>query len=311
MTESGPILEPSREPGWLLVSLLTFAALVFGIGINWGLPSRRVDPFLFGSHPVWTGEQILRLAPVGSTSSGADVDVNPLPSRERPVLLNETDAQRAEIIRRYRLFSYQPDEMITFASLSAIRQTRGDPRLYQYGGLWIYPVGALLGVGGAVGLVDLRSDAAYYLDHPEAFGRFYIVARLYAAGARHIVLTNTINLGLVPAIAANGAQAIQLATGMSLGFNQALATQVVPGLRAGSPGLSLYLVDLGTLSAEIVGNPGAFGLTNVTAPCYPFFSAPAAPICATPSQFLWWDELHPTTAVHEIAAQRVIATIGR
>jgi outer membrane lipase/esterase len=140
---------------------------------------------------------------------------------------------------------------------------------------------------------------------------FNIVARLYAAGARHIVLTNTINLGLVPAIAANGAQAIQLATGMSLGFNQALATQVVPGLRVGSPGLNLYLVDLGTLSAEIAANPGAFGLTNVTAPCYPFFSAPAAPICGTPNQFLWWDELHPTTAVHEIAAQRVIATIGR
>jgi hypothetical protein len=51
--------------------------------------------------------------------------------------------------------------------------------LYQYGGLWIYPVGVLLKVGSWVGLADVRSDLAFYLDHPEAFGRFYIVARLY------------------------------------------------------------------------------------------------------------------------------------
>jgi outer membrane lipase/esterase len=140
---------------------------------------------------------------------------------------------------------------------------------------------------------------------------FGTVARLYAAGARHIVLTNTINLGLIPAIRASGASAIQLATGMSAGYNQALAGQVVPNLRVGSPGLNLYFVDLGQLSAEIVANPPSFGLTNITAPCYPFFSAPAAPLCATPDEFLWWDELHPTTRVHRIAADRVVAAIGR
>jgi outer membrane lipase/esterase len=140
---------------------------------------------------------------------------------------------------------------------------------------------------------------------------FNIVTRLYAAGARHIVLTNSVNLGMVPAIAGLGATAIQLGTGVSAGFNNALTTQVVPGLRAASPGLNLYYVDLGALSAEIAANPAGFGLTNIQMPCYPFFSAPAAPVCGSPATYLWWDELHPTAAVHAIAAQRVVAAIGR
>jgi len=45
------------------------------------------------------------------------------------------------------------------------------------------------------------------------------------------------------------------------------------------------------------------------APCYPFFSAPTAPVCATPQLYMWWDELHPTAAVHAIIAERVIAAI--
>lgn len=139
---------------------------------------------------------------------------------------------------------------------------------------------------------------------------FNAVARLYAAGARHIVLTNATNLGLHPAVAAGGAQAVQLATGMSAGFNGALAAQVVPGLRAGSPGLNLYYLDFGALSNDMAANPANYGFTNTTAPCYPFFSAPAAPICGTPAQYMFWDELHPSAAVHAVGAQRVIATIG-
>ena len=49
-----------------------------------------------------------------------------------------------------------------------------DPKLYQYGGLWIYPVGALIKV-----FASPKADSTYYLDHPEEFARFYVIARLY------------------------------------------------------------------------------------------------------------------------------------
>jgi hypothetical protein len=165
---------------------LVLAGAWFVVGINWGLPSRRADVFLFGdASKAWDGAKILQLA--GSWNDdpdrGADVDVNPITSRVQPVVLNDTDARRAEIIRRYRLFSYQPDEMITFRALAQMRpaERKFDPKLYQYGGLWVYPVGALLKAASIVKLVRVTSDLAYYVDHPEAFGRFYVIARLYSA----------------------------------------------------------------------------------------------------------------------------------
>jgi hypothetical protein len=174
------MVEPARERASLVLVWLV-AATVFGLGLSWGLPTRAVDPYLFGDRRVWTGRQIADLAPADTGDRGADVDANPILNRDATVALNDTDRQRAEIVRRYRLFSNQPDEMITFKSLSRIREHHGDPRLYQYGGLWIYPVGMMLRAASIVGLVDVRADQAYYLDHPEAFGRFYLVARVYSA----------------------------------------------------------------------------------------------------------------------------------
>jgi outer membrane lipase/esterase len=136
---------------------------------------------------------------------------------------------------------------------------------------------------------------------------FQLVARLYAAGARHVVLTNVSDAGLAPAIAGLGnPQAVQLASGMSAGYNGALAAQVIPGLRASNPGLIVYPVNLIAVQNEVAAS-GA----NIQMPCYPFFSAPAAPVCATPSQFLWWDELHPTATTHAVIANHVIAALGR
>src|SRR5947207_1533982 len=104
-----------------LVGIMIFAGVVFCLGIQWGLPSRTSDRYLFGDHPAWTGQQIVALLPVKDRNLGADVDVNPIVDRSRAVVLNETDAQRAEIIRRYRLFTYQPDEMITMMALGGMR----------------------------------------------------------------------------------------------------------------------------------------------------------------------------------------------
>ena len=77
-------------------------------------------------------------------SAGADVAVEGSIDRSRLIELNDTDEKRAQLVRRYRLYSDQPDEMITLMSLAQMHPGKldFDPRLYQYGGLWIYPVGA-------------------------------------------------------------------------------------------------------------------------------------------------------------------------
>src|SRR3954451_16739651 len=109
MCHTLPDMAERRREHLALAVVMLFAAVVFLVGINWGLPSRKVDAFLFGDQPVWSGEKIARLAGTRNDNGGrgADVDVNPLATRDQPVVLNATDEQRAEIIRRYRLFTYQ------------------------------------------------------------------------------------------------------------------------------------------------------------------------------------------------------------
>lgn len=165
--------------------LLVLAVAVFTGGLTWGLPSLDSDRFLFGRHQPWSGAEILALTEDAERDAGrgADVDRDPLHGRDRKLVLNATDEQRAEIVRRYRLFTYHPDEMVTLMALARMRPGQGDldPGLYQYGGLWIYPIGALLKMCSIVGWVEVTPDLAHYLDRPAQFGRFYVVARLYVA----------------------------------------------------------------------------------------------------------------------------------
>ena len=167
-----------------MAGLILLASGLFLTGIHWGLPSSTADFFLFGDQPVWSGERIIALGGGGQSDGNraADVDRDPVAYTQSSVVMNATDAQRAEIIRRYRLFSHQPDEMTTMMSLAQMHPGRGDfdPRMYKYGGLWVYPVGAMLRASAAMGYIKpLVNDLAFYLDNPEVFGRFYVVARLY------------------------------------------------------------------------------------------------------------------------------------
>ncbi len=168
---------------------LVVAAFTFFLGITWGLPSRDTDRFLFGDRTPWTGKEILALTGGwGNADRATDHDANPLANRDQPIIVNATDPQRAEIVQRFRLYTHQPDEMITLRALSQMRpgEIRSnlwalDPKMYQYGGLWVYPVGAMLKLGSILGVIEVKVDVAYYLDHPDAFGRFYFVMRAYSA----------------------------------------------------------------------------------------------------------------------------------
>jgi len=170
-------------PGVLLVVYATMAI----VGITWGLPTSRIDPLLFDGGTAWSGERIARLSQTSDwldDNRGADVDADPVVfTGAEPVDLTLCEADVAAIYRRYRLFTHQPDEMITMMALAGMRprEMHLDPKLYQYGGLFIYPVGAFIGLGGATGLIEVTSDPAYYLDHPGEFGKFYIAARVYVA----------------------------------------------------------------------------------------------------------------------------------
>ncbi|MGB0714946.1 MAG: ArnT family glycosyltransferase [Phycisphaerae bacterium] len=166
--------------------IMVLFTLLSTLGITWGIPTAQEDHFLWSAEKSWTGEQLVALTNASerfSSTRGADVDVNALEASEEPIELTGNDTDIAAIYVRYRLYTHQPDEMITMQALSGMRPgaLQLDPRLYQYGGLFIYPIGALLKIGSMIGLIELTSNLETYLDAPDSFGRFFVVSRAYAA----------------------------------------------------------------------------------------------------------------------------------
>jgi outer membrane lipase/esterase len=143
-----------------------------------------------------------------------------------------------------------------------------------------------------------------------------VLFRLYAAGARHVLLVNSPNLGATPGATLIGNPLVpSLLTQMAGGFNANLATQVNI-VKAGSPGLSVYVLDAFTLQNQVQANPAAFGFANVTQPCFVQATANTPQIlCSTDpavqNTFFFWDTQHPTFATGQQLAQQAIAAIGR
>lgn len=213
-------LQRRRRADWRFrVIFLAVWGLIMGAGLRWGLPSRASDALLFGGQPPWPAADYdvdAALSARQQRNAGADTDLNPLEARDRLVDLTATHGERAEILRRYRLYSRQPDEMITFQALQRMRPRALDldPRLYQYGGAYIYGVGAALGVGKLLGVIDLTGDAGFFLDHPEAFGRFYVAARLISLLFGAAALCGVHRLGCMTGSRAAGRIAMALAATM-------------------------------------------------------------------------------------------------
>jgi phospholipase/lecithinase/hemolysin len=135
-----------------------------------------------------------------------------------------------------------------------------------------------------------------------------MINKLYAGGARNVLVVNSTDIGRTPLVRGLGAIASATASALSTQFNTALAGQL-PAIRTASSGLTLTLLDLGALTAEVLATPTAFGFTNVVAPCV--VTTPTASLCTTPDSFFFWDGFHPTAATGRLVAARAIAALGR
>jgi phospholipase/lecithinase/hemolysin len=119
-----------------------------------------------------------------------------------------------------------------------------------------------------------------------------IIQTLAAAGAQHFLVPNMPDLALTPAFRESPAG--PLLTGITNAFNSGLA----PVLDALDATLPIEIVQFNTaaLIANMVGNPGVFGFSNVTESCV----ANLLNGRCDPGTWLFWDEVHPTTRTHEI-----------
>ena len=133
------------------------------------------------------------------------------------------------------------------------------------------------------------------------------IGALYMAGARNFLVWRAPNVGLTPAIRSLGPGAVGLGTQLTVGFNAGLDGAVAQLVAL--PGIRIARLDAFGLLAELVAHPGAYGLSNVTTACITPNVAPFA--CQNPDEFLFWDGIHPTAAVHAIIADTAAAALAR
>lgn len=118
---------------------------------------------------------------------------------------------------------------------------------------------------------------------------------LETLGAHNILVPGMPDLGLTPYFRSLGLAAAAQGSAITDAFNGAL--------RLSLPA-DVDFYDTASLLRSMVANPVAYGFTNVTDPC---FNVTSLSLCANPSEYLYFDDFHPTTATASFAAQGFLA----
>ncbi|BAZ39482.1 GDSL family lipase [Calothrix sp. NIES-4101] len=127
------------------------------------------------------------------------------------------------------------------------------------------------------------------------------VASLAELGAKNFLVANLPNLGQLPGTLAQGdavSAGLNTLTGLhNSGLNSSLKTL------SQDKELKIRFLDINGLFSQVIPR-GDF--TNVTEPC---LNVVAQTICSEPQQYLFWDNIHPTTRAHAIIASAASAAI--
>jgi outer membrane lipase/esterase len=138
-----------------------------------------------------------------------------------------------------------------------------------------------------------------------------LVGALTQAGAQYILVPTIPDLGLTPSSRAGGAVAMAQGTALTNSYNSAL----FGGLA--SAGLHVIPLDTFHFLQEVVANPGAYGITNVTGTaCQPQITAQSLTCNPTslvnpgaPNSYLFADGVHPTSGAHKVIGDFAISVI--
>jgi len=132
------------------------------------------------------------------------------------------------------------------------------------------------------------------------------VGRLYAAGARYVLVFTLPDIGATPFALSTGATNAATATAASAGYNLTLFTSLK------GAGMRPIPVDTFSLITEIRANAAAYGFTNTTGtacgPFPPITTSASAQFCYSGNlvaanadqQYLFADGVHPSSGAHRV-----------
>jgi len=125
------------------------------------------------------------------------------------------------------------------------------------------------------------------------------VSALAAAGGTHFLVGNLPLLGVLPATLGLPEAVRDQLNLLTLAFNATLEAKLA-GLQASFPGIEVYFNDVNAEFQMILGDPAAYGLTDVT-------GGAVLGGLDDGAGYLFWDSVHPTTEVHRLIADRAYA----
>jgi outer membrane lipase/esterase len=161
--------------------------------------------------------------------------------------------------------------------------------------------------GGGNDIINAAPGSPAELGFEIALGISESELLLRRAGARHFLIPNLFNVGLLPAAAGNSAFATAATNATNQFLNDMLA------LESFVEGIHIARLDAFSLESAVVTDPTHFGFTNITAPCTSIPSAanPTPPVCADPDHTFFWDVFHPTEFGHAffaVTTENILAT---
>ncbi|OQA91407.1 MAG: hypothetical protein BWY26_00989 [Elusimicrobia bacterium ADurb.Bin231] len=188
-------MNKTAAAGFAALFCLLFISIYF-YGIRWGIPSKeRVKYVLNGNYAADKFYDIMSesrqeiysvsgRSPLGRLNTGGQEKISPV-SKISGADKHGKIFYRGEInilsnfIRPYLLRTNHTDEQMSLNALSVMEPARLDfnPRMFQYGGAYIYGLGAYLGFLHIVKAVKITPDLKYYLKNPDEMGGIFVAGR--------------------------------------------------------------------------------------------------------------------------------------
>lgn len=125
------------------------------------------------------------------------------------------------------------------------------------------------------------------------------VSSLAEYGAEDIMVVNLPDLGKLPGTSDNSQNSTNL-NALTEAHNSSLAANL-DSLSQNSD-VNIIPLDVNSLFNEAIADPGAFGLKNVTDSCL-------AVTCDNPDEYLFWDDIHPTTTAHQLVGELAVSAL--
>ncbi|MEO0535427.1 MAG: SGNH/GDSL hydrolase family protein [Cyanobacteria bacterium P01_A01_bin.123] len=139
--------------------------------------------------------------------------------------------------------------------------------------------------------------------------------QINSLGAKNLLVVNLPPLGEAPVADFLDNQTQQdissVLNQLSTAHNELLSAKL-SAFSQGQPDANIIPLDVNALFLDILADPAAFGLTNVTDSCLINFQPGVQfeGVCDNPDEFLFWDDVHPTEAAYRLVSDFALTALN-